>query len=120
VLMSGSPFGYVQFTREKSYQAWLWDRQRLAFLIEPGKRPAVGRPEWILVQESPLPNETQDVVKEFLKEDYAFVEHFQALSLNEPHVFDLQDAFFVPFAGFRGVERPGPNYSLYRRSSGAP
>ena len=26
-----------------------------------------------------------------------------------------QDAFFAPFSGFRGVERPGPNYLLYKR-----
>jgi hypothetical protein len=30
-------------------------------------------------------------------------------------VFDRQDAFFLPIAGFSGVERPGPNVSIYLR-----
>ena len=31
-------------------------------------------------------------------------------------VYDMQDAFFIPFAGFRGVERPGPNFLIYRKN----
>lgn len=31
--------------------------------------------------------------------------------------YDLQDAFFVPYAGFRGVRRPGPRVTIYRRRS---
>lgn len=30
-------------------------------------------------------------------------------------VYDQQDAFFLPIAGFSAVERPGPNISIYRR-----
>jgi len=29
-------------------------------------------------------------------------------------VYDVQDAFFVPYAGFRGVTRPGPEIRIYR------
>jgi hypothetical protein len=32
---------------------------------------------------------------------------------------DQQDGFFVPFAGFDGVRRPGPNFRLYK-NIGAP
>ena len=80
----------------------------------------MGKPEWILLQESPLPSETQEVVKDLLKADYAFVESFPAFSAGTPHVFDTQDSFFIPFAGFRGVERAGPNYYLYQRSRSGP
>ena len=31
-------------------------------------------------------------------------------------VWDVQDAFFVPFARFRGVTRPGPGLTVFRRS----
>jgi 4-amino-4-deoxy-L-arabinose transferase-like glycosyltransferase len=119
VLMSGSLFGYVQFTRDMGYQAWVWDRRRHIFVTDLDKRPAVGRPEWILVQDSPLPNETQPIVNEFLQRGYALAKDFPAFSRDAEHVFDQQDAFFAPFAGFRGVERPGPNYTLYKRT-GAP
>ena len=30
-------------------------------------------------------------------------------------VYDVQDAFFAPYAGFRGVTRPGPGIRVYRR-----
>jgi Dolichyl-phosphate-mannose-protein mannosyltransferase len=119
VLMSGSSYGYVQFTRAKDYKAWVWDRQRLIFVTDLDRRPGVGQPDWILLQESPLPSETQQAVTDFLKSGYAFVEYFPAFSASEPHVFDLQDAFFIPFAGFHGVERPGPNYTLYKRNRSA-
>jgi 4-amino-4-deoxy-L-arabinose transferase-like glycosyltransferase len=117
VLMSGSVYGYVQFAREMGYKVWDWDRRHRVFVIGREKSPAVGRPEWILVQDSPLPSATQPIVLEFLEEGYALTRHFPAFSAREWSVYDSQDAFFVPFAGFRGVERPGPNYSLYKRVS---
>jgi 4-amino-4-deoxy-L-arabinose transferase-like glycosyltransferase len=119
VLMSGTPYGYVQFTRDK-YRAWLWDRQRHIFISDPDKKPAAGAPDWILLQESPLPYETQPEVTELLKNGYEFVQHFTAFSPDDTRVYDQQDMFFVPFAGFGGVSRPGPNFSLYKRSSSAP
>jgi hypothetical protein len=60
---------------------------------------------------------TQDVVTEFLNEDYQFVREFTAYMPRNGRVYDIQDAFFIPFTGFSGVERPGPNFTLYRRSS---
>ena len=50
-----------------------------------------------------------------LKENYKLIERFQAFVPDEARVYDLQDAFFTPFAHFQGVQRPGPNYSLYKR-----
>ena len=29
------------------------------------------------------------------------------------------DAFYLPYAGFDGVIRPGPNFTLFRRADGA-
>jgi 4-amino-4-deoxy-L-arabinose transferase-like glycosyltransferase len=114
VLQSGSLWGYAQIDN-RIWQHWTWDRQHFTFTLNG--RPATGRPDWILVQESPLPSTTQDVVKGFLKEDYELAWQFTALSLGDDRVYDLQDAFFVPFAGFRGVRRPGPNFTLYKRST---
>jgi hypothetical protein len=114
VLQSGSPYGYVQLDN-RQYVLWTWDRIRRRFMVN-GRNPT-GRPDWILVQESPLPSTTQDVVLEYLKEDYQFAWQFTALSMKSEHIYDQQDAFFVPFAGFDGVTRPGPNFSLYKRST---
>jgi hypothetical protein len=115
VLMTGSFYGYIHFTREMGYNAWVWDRRRHIFVTDLDKRPGVGYPEWILVQDSPLPNETQPIVTALLQRDYALVRQFHAFSRKGDPVYDQQDAFFAPFARFRGVERPGPNYALYKR-----
>jgi hypothetical protein len=114
VLQSGSIYGYAQIDN-RIWSVWTWDRARKAFIVQ--NRRTVGRPDWILLQESPLPSLTQEVVTEFLKEDYEFVREFTAYTPGTSRVYDQQDAFFIPFAGFSGVTRPGPNFTLYRRSS---
>jgi hypothetical protein len=114
VLQSGSLYGYAQLDT-RVWTHWTWDRNRRIFRVN--NQPATGRPDWILVQDSPLPSMTQDIVKEFLREDYVFAWQFTAFSPEEGRVYDLQDAFFVPFTGFRGVKRPGPNFTLYKRSA---
>jgi hypothetical protein len=32
-------------------------------------------------------------------------------------LYDQQDAFYLPLAGFAGLRRPGPSFELYRRRS---
>jgi hypothetical protein len=44
----------------------------------------------------------------------ALVATFDPLSLRARPVYDPHDAFFVPVAGFPGVERPGPRLTVYR------
>ena len=43
-----------------------------------------------------------------------------AVNLNKPHTYDQQDAFFVPYDGFDGVTRPGPNFTVYKRTAPHP
>jgi 4-amino-4-deoxy-L-arabinose transferase-like glycosyltransferase len=117
VLQTGSRYGHVQFDPRLGYKQWIWDGRRRLFLLNG--QPAGGRPDWILVQESPLPSETQAIVREFLREDYVFAWPFKALPLGKGLVFDRQDAFFVPFAGFERVTRPGPNFTLFKRVAAA-
>ena len=114
VLQSGSIYGYAQIDN-RVWTVWTWDRYRKAFMVQ--NRRAAGRPDWILLQESPLPSMTQDVVAGFLKEDYDVAWRFTAFAPREGRVYDLQDAFFIPFTGFSGVARPGPNFTLYKRTT---
>jgi 4-amino-4-deoxy-L-arabinose transferase-like glycosyltransferase len=118
VLQSGSRYGHVQFERRLGYQEWVWDGFRGQFKV--GRAVATGRPDWILLQESPLPSATQPIVNEFLERDYQRVSDFRAARLGGDLVYDRQDAFFVPVSGFQRVTRPGPNFVLYKRASPAP
>jgi 4-amino-4-deoxy-L-arabinose transferase-like glycosyltransferase len=114
VLQSGSIYGYAQIDN-RVWDVWTWDRNRRIFVIQ--NRPALGRPDWILVQESPLPSMTQEIVKQFLLDDYHFAWQFTAYTPATGRVYDSQDAFFLPFTGFSGIRRPGPNFTLYKRST---
>jgi hypothetical protein len=88
------------------------------FVTDLDRKPVAGSPDWILVQNSPL-SATEPAVTDFLKTGYDFVQTFEAFSPRGERLFDQQDMFFMPFAGFAGVHRPGPNFTLYRRSAGA-
>jgi 4-amino-4-deoxy-L-arabinose transferase-like glycosyltransferase len=117
VLQSGSRYGLAQFGRALGYHEWVWDGANLIFRVDG--RPATGEPDWIVVQDSPLPSSTQDQVTELLRGDYALVTTFKALSLRDDLVYDRQDMFYVPFSGLEYVTRPGPNFAVYARY-GAP
>lgn len=119
IAQSGSGYGYVQFTRGR-FNPWVWDGRQRIFMTESRqtgalvRHPAVGHPNYILLQESPLPNMTQDQITTWLTEDYQPVSTFTALKRHEAGLYDMQDAFFIPFADFSGVTRPGPNFTLYK------
>jgi 4-amino-4-deoxy-L-arabinose transferase-like glycosyltransferase len=119
VLLTGSRYGYVQFTRDR-YKAWVWDAPRQIFVTDLDRRAAAGQPDWILVQDSPLPSETQPAAEELLKSGYDLIQNFRAYTPDDSRVYDQQDMFFVPFSGFGGVARPGPNFTLYKRTTSAP
>jgi hypothetical protein len=47
--------------------------------------------------------------------EYELVATFLAFTAGGDAVFDWHDAFYFPFAGFDGIERPGPNLRVFRR-----
>jgi 4-amino-4-deoxy-L-arabinose transferase-like glycosyltransferase len=119
VAISGGRYGFAQFDASQKMQVWQWDGGRNAFMY--ANRRTVGRPDWILVQESPLPSMTQPLVSDWLKQDYVHERDFHAVTLGSADlVYDQLDSFYMPFAGFEFVERPGPNFSLYRSTSLTP
>lgn len=75
-------------------------------------------PDIVIVQSSPLRPPLDDIaeVQAVLNEDYrlAFVQH--GVNHDPGNVYDLQDEFFLPLAGFQGIERPGPNLDVYVRN----
>ena len=73
-------------------------------------------PEWIIVQESPLRmySWVPDTLRQVLTH-YRLRQAFRGMDVNGWHVFDQQDAFYLPLAGFDSVGRPGPNLLMYQR-----
>jgi len=79
-------------------------------------------PEYIILQSHPLLDfqlkfigRNVDGIGAILAEKYAKIKSFNALDLNEQgNLYDLLDSYYVPFVGFRGVVRPGPNLDIYK------
>jgi hypothetical protein len=122
VLQTGSRYGLVQFwDRRFPYREWRWDGVRQVFIADGNKRLSTSdRPDWIIVQDSPLPSSTQAIVKDVMTAGYVRVAEFPAFSSSDDLVYDQQDAFYVPLAGFENVLRPGPNFTVYKHEAVAP
>jgi hypothetical protein len=119
VLQTGSRYGLVQFwDRRFPYKEWRWDGVRQMFMMDGDRRFSKSdRPDWIIVQDSPLPSTTQAIVKEVMETGYFRAAEFPAFSPSDDLVYDQQDAFYVPLAGLAHVVRPGPNFSVYKHEA---
>lgn len=113
VVQSGSRYGLAQFPRDVGLREWRWDGGRLRFLTDTAS--AADAPDWIVVQDSPLPSATQQQVTDWLAGEYSLVTAIRAYSPKASLVYDRQDMFYVPFAGLQYVTRPGPNFAIYAR-----
>jgi hypothetical protein len=75
-------------------------------------------PDWIVVSQYPLEAYSpapQPQLQDVLSRKYDVVKTFAAYQQHAGDVFDYQDAFYLPFSGFSGVDRPGPNLVVFRR-----
>jgi hypothetical protein len=80
--------------------------------------PAGRRPDWIVLSESPLwtYGSAPPALRSLTDREYVLVQEVRGTrGPAGSAVYDLQDAFFLPIAGFADVERPGPDVRIYRR-----
>jgi hypothetical protein len=118
---TGSGYGHLQmqtvdYAGAARYPQMTYDAHANAFL-GGDNRPASGIPDIIVVQESPLAYSTvPDAIRGLTASHYERRQAFHAVDVSSPSlVYDWEDAFFVPLAGFEAVERPGPNVTIYVR-----
>lgn len=87
------------------------------FSFGPGRER--GLPDYIIDLEYPLVlyHHKPQAVADLLKESYTPIKRFRALDPDaRGNRFDQMDAFYLPFSGFKGVHRPGPNITIHRRT----
>jgi hypothetical protein len=79
--------------------------------------PAGRTPDWIVLYDSPLfTYATIDNELRFLVDrQYVLMKEVRGTRGDASGVYDLQDAFFLPFSRFDTVERPGPDVRIFRR-----
>ncbi|MCK5850868.1 MAG: glycosyltransferase family 39 protein, partial [Kiritimatiellae bacterium] len=74
-------------------------------------------PDYILVHRYTIPaSDVPDNIETLLKTDFYPIKNLEAMDMNKKdNWFDQQDAFYLPFTGFKGISRPGPNTTIYKR-----
>jgi hypothetical protein len=79
---------------------------------------ALNLPDYIVIKEHPLKiySKIPEQIQILCNEKYHLVKSFKVIELENPnHLFDQQDAFFVPFVGFRNISHPGPNILIFQK-----
>ena len=117
IYQAGSGYGHVQMHTVNPTDGSQYPDIRFengAFRDATG---VIAAPDLIVLQECPLPYcDVPDEIRPLLVSEYVLERSFKALDVSgRGLVFDRDDAFFVPMAGFDAVERPGPNLAMYRR-----
>ncbi len=75
------------------------------------------RPDLVIVPSSPLTRVPPELsaMRRTLAQDYE-LGFARTVIGNDPHnIYDRQDDFYLPLAGFKRIERPGPNLRIYIR-----
>lgn len=78
------------------------------------------RPDIVVVPSSPV-IEAPDLrgMDQVLRTEYALAFARDVDAADPRNVYDLQDEFYLPFAGFHQIKRPGPNLRVYVRRGAA-
>ena len=109
---SGGNYAQLDFGRTE-FHHWYFDAASRSF-----GDPAGRTPDWIVLTESPLWTyaPVSEALRSLAEREYVLVRMVRGTRGPAPSaVYDLQDAFFLPVAGFADVERPGPDVRIYRR-----
>jgi hypothetical protein len=96
---------YLRKNNIKGFNAAEWDGQS-------------NMSKYIVLQESPLKAfySIDPKQKEIIKINYSLLAEFKAINIyNKSNWFDQDDCFYMPFAGFKEIQRPGPNIYIYEK-----
>jgi hypothetical protein len=79
------------------------------------------QPDIVVVQSAPwMAAPALGEMEHVLNTDYT-LEYASEVAAPDPrNVYDLQDEFYLPFAGFQRIDRPGPNLKVYVRRGRGP
>jgi 4-amino-4-deoxy-L-arabinose transferase-like glycosyltransferase len=97
------------------YPQWDYDPSVGVFYFN--QKLQTGLPDYMIIQENAIDPETllDAGLAEIIQTSYRLKRSFRAMETKDPqNRFDLQDAFYLPFFGFRNVQRPGTNLYIYQ------
>jgi hypothetical protein len=117
---SGSSYTGLDLWRAR-FKRLGYDERAGAFMAAGSatRDSGVAMPDWLVLYASPLWTyaATPTPLRDLATSEYVPVheERSTAPTSDGSPVYDLQDAFFVPFTSFASVVRPGPDIAIYRR-----
>jgi hypothetical protein len=97
----------------RRYRQWQYSPELDEFSFEGEIQE--GLPRYIIDHRAPLKHygTTPQEITRRLVESYRLIIEFVAYDTTANNLYDWQDYFCVPLAGFEGVDRPGPNLYVY-------
>lgn len=109
------PKGFFEHIDMRSYEELSYDFRKGDFLFRGNK---VAPPDYIVISQSPLRvcSFIPRKIGELIEKEYYLKKDFKVLDMeNRNNIYNQRDAFYLPFAGFKDIERPGPNIYIYER-----
>jgi 4-amino-4-deoxy-L-arabinose transferase-like glycosyltransferase len=115
---TGMQYSFVEPRPRLRYPLYTFNERHNVFDHVTGSDQEL--PDLILVLSSPLVvfNQIPSGLDAILRSQYGLIATFKARSdadAGPVPVYDQQDAFYVPFANFGSVSRPGPDVQIYER-----
>jgi len=113
MFISGNRYGHpaMDFVR---YRQFGYDYRGNKFTAD--RRPTGELPQWLVIQRAEIPYaHVPQPVEDLIARDYQLAHVVRAYSPEARNFYDIQDGFYLPFGSFKDVERPGPNFLIYRR-----
>ncbi len=107
---------YLMRNSVEGYRLFIYDEET-GRCISGNAEDAV-LPQYVVAPSYPLSiySNIPGVAKEVLLSFYDLKKAFIVIDENDnENLFDQSDAFYVPFAGFKNIERPGPNFYIYEK-----
>jgi hypothetical protein len=78
---------------------------------------SVDLPDFIIIQRSPLASYSKipSQITRLVEKQYHLIKSFEAIDMSSSyHWYNQLDAFYLPFVGFKAINRPGPNLYIYK------
>jgi hypothetical protein len=96
---------------------FLFNQLEVPYVNQPLTWRRARHPDLVIVQTSPLMPMARELVglEGILERDYELGFARDVVGNHPSNIYDWQDEFFLPLAGFKDIERPGPNFRIYIR-----
>jgi len=108
---------YLTDSNIPNYNEWDYHADSNAFLFVDTNTDSL--PDYIILNEDFQSGQGlfSDKLRKILLHFYHLKKAFPAKRIQgKANIYDRFDAFFVPFSGFEGIERPGPSLWIYEKS----